>query len=107
MRSACAMGGRTRTLVAVATGTFVATFDGAVVQMVLPVLQRGLGAGVHAVQWVMTAFLLVTTAALLQPCCPRGAWATCWGGIGYGAPGWSASRSPRRPAPSSPGSAGS
>ena len=54
------------TLVFVALGTFMATFDGAAVQMALPVLNRQLAAhGVHAVQWVMTAFLLVTTAALL------------------------------------------
>ena len=55
----------TATLLAVATGTFVATFDGAAVQMALPVLHAELGEPLHAVQWVMTAFLLVSTAALL------------------------------------------
>jgi EmrB/QacA subfamily drug resistance transporter len=56
---------RTATLLAVATATFAATFDGAAVQMALPVMRRELGAGIYAVQWVMTSFLLVSTAALL------------------------------------------
>jgi EmrB/QacA subfamily drug resistance transporter len=44
----------------------MSTFDGAAVQMALPVLNRQLGAnGAAAVQWVMTAFLLVATATLL------------------------------------------
>src|SRR5215831_7363213 len=53
------------TLLAVAVGTFMVTFDGAAIQMVLPVLHRELDTGVYAVQWVMTAFLLIGTAALL------------------------------------------
>src|SRR2546430_2027531 len=53
------------TLLVVAVGTFVVTFDGAAVQMALPALHRELRVGVPAVQWVMTAFLLVSTAALV------------------------------------------
>src|SRR5206468_9306589 len=53
------------TLLVVALGTFIVTFDGAAVQMALPTLHRELRVGVHAVQWAMTAFLLVSTAALL------------------------------------------
>src|SRR5262249_33280704 len=56
----------TATLLGVGIGTFLSTCDGAAVQMILPVLNRELGTrGVHAVQWVMTAFLLVSCTALL------------------------------------------
>src|SRR5438477_958749 len=72
----CPMKRPTVTFICVATGTFLATFDGAAVQMALPVLNRELHAhGVHAVQWVMTAFLLVATAALL----PAGRIGDVWG----------------------------
>jgi len=72
----CPMKRANVTLLCVAVGTFLATFDGAAVQMALPVLNRELSSsGVHAVQWVMTAFLLVATAALL----PAGRIGDVWG----------------------------
>ncbi|HEY3356670.1 MAG TPA: MFS transporter [Polyangia bacterium] len=55
----------TASLLAIAGGTFMVIFNGAAVQMALPVLQRDLGAPLYEVQWTMTAFLLVSTAALL------------------------------------------
>jgi EmrB/QacA subfamily drug resistance transporter len=54
-----------RTLWASCGGSFVVTFDGSAVQMILPALRRALDTDVHAVEWVMTAYLLVTTAAYL------------------------------------------
>ena len=50
-----------RTLIASCGGTFVVTFDGAAVQMVLPALRRELHAPISSAQWMMTAFLLATT----------------------------------------------
>ena len=52
-------------LLAVAVGTYIVTFDGAAVQMALPILHRELHIGVDSVQWAMTSFLLVNTLALL------------------------------------------
>jgi EmrB/QacA subfamily drug resistance transporter len=54
-----------RTLLASCGGTFVVTFDGAAVQMIMPALRRALHTDIRAVEWVMTAYLLVTTAAYL------------------------------------------
>src|SRR5690348_7733352 len=54
-----------RTLWASCGGTFLVTFDGAAVQMVTPRLERALHADIRAVEWTMTAYLLVTTAAYL------------------------------------------
>lgn len=59
------LGGPRRALVAVSAGTFLVTFDGAAVQMALPALRHDLGAPLSQLHWVMTAFLLVSTAALL------------------------------------------
>jgi len=55
----------TATLLCVAAATFMATFDGAAVQMALPILQARLAASVQAVQWTMSSFLLMSTALLL------------------------------------------
>jgi MFS family permease len=55
----------TRTLYAVAAGTFLVTFDGSAVQMILPALRRELHTSISVVQWTMTAFLLVSTCAYL------------------------------------------
>jgi MFS family permease len=52
-------------LYVVSIGTFVTTLDGASVQMALPVLHRALAATIAHVQWTMTAYLAVSTAALL------------------------------------------
>lgn len=54
-----------RALVAITTGTFMITLDGAAVQLALPEMQRRLGATVVEAQWAMTGFLLLTAAALL------------------------------------------
>lgn len=55
----------TAILYVVSIGTFVTTLDGASVQMALPVLHRALSATVANVQWTMSAYLAVSTAALL------------------------------------------
>ncbi len=52
-------------LLAVAAGTFMVTFDGAAVELALPVLRREFDRPLTDVQWVMTGFLLASTAVLL------------------------------------------
>jgi MFS family permease len=52
-------------LLAVAGGSFMVIFDGAAVQMTLPVVQRQLGGTVQGVEWAMVAFLLLSTSTLL------------------------------------------
>src|SRR6202000_2177454 len=56
---------RARTVLASAGGSFLVTFDGGAVQMVLPVLRRELHTSAGSVQWAMTAYLLVPPAAYL------------------------------------------
>lgn len=56
---------RTRTVLASCGGTFLVTFDGAAVQMVMPALRRHFHTSIYAVQWTMTAYLLATTVAYL------------------------------------------
>jgi MFS family permease len=58
-------GRRLVVLFVVASGSFMVIFDGAAIQMALPILQERLGATVQGVQWAMTAFLLMSTAVLL------------------------------------------
>src|SRR6185369_9595128 len=55
----------TRLLLCVAGGSFMTIFDGAAVQMTLPVIQRSVGGTIQEVEWTMTAFLLVSTSTLL------------------------------------------
>lgn len=45
--------------------TFMATLDGSIVNIALPTIARALGAGVSAVQWVVTSYLLCVSATLL------------------------------------------
>jgi len=52
-------------LVAVASGSFMVIFDGAAVQMTLPVVQQQLGGTIQEVEWAMVAFLLLSTSTLL------------------------------------------
>lgn len=60
------MSPRVRTvLLPVTAATFMTAFDGAAVQLVLPVVGEELAASPDAAHWVMTAFLLVSTSALL------------------------------------------
>jgi EmrB/QacA subfamily drug resistance transporter len=53
-------------LLCVAGGSFMVIFDGAAVQMTLPVIQRTIGGSIQEVEWTMTAFLLVSTSTLLS-----------------------------------------
>jgi len=53
-------------LLPVTAMSFVTTFDGAAVQLALPRIGRELGASAGRLHWLMTAFLLVSTATLLQ-----------------------------------------
>ncbi|HEX8908757.1 MAG TPA: MFS transporter, partial [Anaeromyxobacteraceae bacterium] len=50
---------------AVAVGTFMATLDGSIVNVALPTLRRELRAALSGVEWVVTAYLLVISVALL------------------------------------------
>src|SRR4051794_3923765 len=52
-------------LVTVGVGTFMSALDGSVVNTILPLLARELHAGVAAVEWVTTIYLLVVSALLL------------------------------------------
>ena len=53
-------------LVAVGTGTFMSALDGSVANTVLPVLTHVLHGTVAATEWVVTTYLLVTSALLLS-----------------------------------------
>jgi MFS family permease len=50
--------GQRRTLVAAILGSAVATIDGTVVNVALPAIERDLGGGLPAQQWVSNAYLL-------------------------------------------------
>ena len=53
-------------LIAVGTGTFMSALDGSVANTVLPVLTHALHGSVAAAEWVVTVYLLVTSALLLS-----------------------------------------
>jgi EmrB/QacA subfamily drug resistance transporter len=50
---------------AVAVGTFMSTLDGSIVNVALPSIGRLLGASIGGVEWVVSAYLLVISSALL------------------------------------------
>jgi MFS family permease len=60
-------------LLAIGVGTFMAALDGSVVNVVLPLLSRELGASVAGIEWVMTIYLLVVSGL----CSASGAPVTC------------------------------
>ena len=51
-------------LLAVATGVFMSTIDGSIVNIALKTLQESFGAGLHEVEWVVLAYLLGITCLL-------------------------------------------
>ena len=53
-------------LAAVGTGTFMSALDGSITNTVLPVLTRTLHGSVASVEWVVTVYLLVTSALVLS-----------------------------------------
>lgn len=53
-------------LVAVGIGTFMSALDGSVVNIVLPVLTRAFHSGVATIEWVVTIYLLITSALVLM-----------------------------------------
>lgn len=53
-------------LLPVAAASFMTAFDGAAVQLVLPVMIDELHASAGSAHWIMTSFLLVSSATLLQ-----------------------------------------
>ena len=53
-------------LIAVGTGTFMSALDGSVANTVLPVLTRALHGSIAGAEWVVTVYLLVTSALLLS-----------------------------------------
>jgi MFS family permease len=58
--------GRQRlTLLAAILGSGVATIDGSIVNVALPAIERDLGGGLTAQQWVSNAYLLVLAALIL------------------------------------------
>ncbi|HET7565203.1 MAG TPA: MFS transporter [Gemmatimonadaceae bacterium] len=52
-------------LTAVGVGTFMSALDASVVNTMLPIISRALGASVATIEWVVTAYLLVVSALLL------------------------------------------
>ncbi|HEX2831578.1 MAG TPA: MFS transporter [Thermoanaerobaculia bacterium] len=56
---------RRNILIALGIGTFMSALDGSVVNTILPMLSRELGATVAAIEWVTTVYLLVVSALLL------------------------------------------
>jgi EmrB/QacA subfamily drug resistance transporter len=57
--------GRAAVLVAVGVSTFMSALDGSIVNTLLPLLGRSLGASVADVEWVVTVYLLVVSGLLL------------------------------------------
>jgi len=57
--------GQRLTLVAAILGSGVATIDGTIVNVALPAIQRDLGGGLPAQQWVSNAYLLVLGSLIL------------------------------------------
>lgn len=53
-------------LLPVAAASFMTAFDGAAVQLILPVIVRELHIDMDSAHWIMTAFLLMSSATLLQ-----------------------------------------
>ena len=53
-------------LAAVGTGTFMSALDGSITNTVLPVLTHALHGSVASVEWVVTVYLLVTSALVLS-----------------------------------------
>ena len=53
-------------LIAVGTGTFMSALDGSVANTVLPVLTHALHGSIAGAEWVVTIYLLVTSALLLS-----------------------------------------
>lgn len=52
-------------LIAVGVGTFMSALDASVVNAMLPIIGRSMGASVATIEWVVTAYLLVVSALLL------------------------------------------
>jgi MFS family permease len=61
--------GQRLTLFAAILGSAVATVDGSIVNVALPAIERDLGGGLQAQQWVANAYLL-TLGSLI----PRSSW---------------------------------
>ncbi|HEX5323384.1 MAG TPA: MFS transporter [Capsulimonadaceae bacterium] len=53
-------------LVAVGIGTFMSALDGSVVNIILPVLTRAFRSSVSTIEWVVTIYLLITSALVLM-----------------------------------------
>ncbi|MBK9472440.1 MAG: MFS transporter [bacterium] len=52
-------------LIAIGISTFMSALDGSIVNTLLPLLGRSLGASVADVEWVVTVYLLVVSGLLL------------------------------------------
>src|SRR5215210_3050146 len=57
--------GRTATVAALTVGVFMSALDGSIVNAVLPVVAAAFDADVAAIEWVVTAYLLVQGGLLL------------------------------------------
>jgi MFS family permease len=53
------------TLIACILGSGIATLDGSVVNVALPTIQRALGGGLAAQQWVVNGYLLTLGSLIL------------------------------------------
>ena len=65
LETALGKGRRTLILVNACVITFMATLDGSIVNIALPTIAKSFGAGISAVQWVSTSYLLTVSALLL------------------------------------------
>jgi EmrB/QacA subfamily drug resistance transporter len=61
----CAMSGKWKVFFVVAIGIFISTLDGSILNIANPTIASELGISIRAVQWVVTAYLLTVTSALL------------------------------------------
>ena len=52
-------------LIAIGTGSFMATLDASVVNIILPVLRESFGSSVATIEWVVTVYLIVISGMLL------------------------------------------
>ena len=52
-------------LAAVECGNFVVYMDGFIVTLALPAMARQFGVGIHAIKWVLVAYLATLTVTLL------------------------------------------
>lgn len=64
-KSSIGAGGKWAILLAVGVGTFMSALDGSIVNTILPIVRHEFNAGITAIEWVVTIYLLTVGALLL------------------------------------------